>query len=305
MALGAEQFYSIALFLSMAVAMHTILSMPQLGARSAFNIRTFLFGLQERSEVLARKTGIERRLANAVRKSGVRFFSAGQTLLISVTLFVGLTLLVTFGLNNPLAGLLVGLVGAWLPFEIGALLAQTATTNLRQQIPGFLLSLSNYYANTDNILESFRSCIERTSQPLSGHIRRLILDVKNGVSLTDALDRFGNSTESKELKQFADTLIICYQHGGDLREALITLADQAQERSVDEQERVSGVSTALIYVVAIIGVTVLVLLASLRLFPESAVFLTGTTPGRGIVAFSFATTAGLLFMARRMLKMED
>ncbi len=90
-----------------------------------------------------------------------------------------------------------------------------------------------------------------------------------------------------------------------MREALTTLADQAQERSVDEQERVSGVSTALIYVVAIIGVTILVLLASLRLFPDSGAFLTGQPAGKGIVVFSFATTAGLLFMARRMLKMEE
>lgn len=305
MVLGAAQFYSVALFLSLTVVVHTVLSVSLLGIQGGFSARTVFAGIQSRSDNLARKVGVERRLADSIKKSGIRFFSAGQTLLISVTLFVSLSLLVTFGLNNPLAGLLVGFVGAWLPFEIGALLAQTATTNLRQQIPGFLLSLSNYYANTDNILESFRSCIDRTSQPLSGHLRRLILDVKNGVSLTDALSRFGNSTESKELRQFADTLIICYQHGGDLREALITLADQAQERSVDEQERVSGVSTALIYVVAIIGVTVLVLLASLRLFPDSAAFLTGTSPGRGIVAFSFATTAGLLFMARRMLKMED
>jgi len=305
MALGAVQFYNVALFFSLAVTIYTVLHSLFSGVRSEFNVRSLLSGIQVRSEALARKTGVERRLTNAVRKSGVRFFSAGQTLLISATLFVGLTLLVTFGLNNPLAGLLVGFVGAWLPFEIGALLAQTATANLRQQIPGFLLSLSNYYANTDNILESFRSCINRTSQPLSGHIQRLMTDVKNGVSLTDALSRFGNSTESQELKQFADTLIICYQHGGDLREALMTLADQAQERSVDEQERISGVSTALIYVVAIIGVTAVVLIASLRLFPDSAIFLTGTPVGRGIVAFSFATTAGLLFMARRMLKMED
>jgi tight adherence protein B len=192
-----------------------------------------------------------------------------EFLLIRVGLLVGLPVVgfllgatVLPGLANPLAWLVLAVLGWWLP---GFWLRRRQTARLRAfdaKLADTITLIANALRAGSSFLQAVELVVRETAPPVSTEFQRVIREVNLGLPFETALANLGRRVRSEDLDLMITAINIQYQVGGNLAEILDSIAFTIRERvrikgeirTLTAQQRMSG------YVVAGLPIFLMVII---------------------------------------------
>jgi tight adherence protein B len=229
-------------------------------------------------EKVVRSVALGNQLARMLRSADLQM-TVVEYLLIWLLSIGALTTLGYFVSHSALPAVLVGFIGAVIPY---AVLRQRMSKRLRafnNQLPGVLMQLSGSMRAGYGLLQALAYVAQETPAPAGREFAIVLRDVKLGRSTMLALDDLLERVESDDLRLVVTAMRIQAETGGNLAEILDTVSETIRERvrikgelrALTSQQRMAG------YVLAALPVTVFFCLMALNPAYESRLFMPGPT----------------------------
>jgi tight adherence protein B len=163
-----------------------------------------------------------------------------------ITWLVGATLLPSLG--NPLAWIVAGVVGWWLP---GFWLKQRKGKRLKafnRALADTITLIANALRSGSSFLQAIEMVVRETQPPISSEFNRVIREVNLGLPFDQALNNMARRVRSDDLELMVTAISIQHQVGGNLAEILDSIAFTIRERvrikgeikTLTAQQRMSG-----------------------------------------------------------------
>lgn len=153
----------------------------------------------------------------------LRFFLGVLLLAISMLLVGG-------GFAALVVGILLALVGFMLPALYVSLRKRRRLNALDQQLVEGLTHVANSIRAGFAMLQAIDAAAQRLSPPLSEEFSRLVVDVRLGASIEDALTAMGSRVGSYDLDMVITAILIQRGTGGNLSEILDNVAETIRDR---------------------------------------------------------------------------
>jgi len=165
-------------------------------------------------------------------------------------------------LGNPLALLVGGLIGAWIPRWWLSRRRNGRLNAFNKQLPDTITLLANALRAGSSFLQAIELVVRESRPPISIEFSRVIREVNLGLPFEQALENMVRRVRSEDLELMATAISIQHSVGGNLAEILDSIAFTIRERIrikgeirvLTAQQRLSG------YVVALLPVGILAFL---------------------------------------------
>ncbi len=227
---------------------------------------------------ILRSVSLGNRLAHMLRSADLQF-TVVEYLLIWLLSISAMSALGYFISRSVLPTVLVGLIGALIPYMI---LRNRMTKRLRafnNQLPNVLMQLSGSMRAGYGLLQALAFVAQEIPAPAGHEFGTVVRDVKLGQSTMLALEDLLNRVESEDLRLVVTAMRIQAETGGNLAEILDTVSETIRERvrikgelrALTSQQRMAG------YVLAILPIVVFFCLMALNPAYESRLFMPGPT----------------------------
>ena len=225
-----------------------------------------------------RSVSLGNRLAHMLRSADLQF-TVVEYLLIWLLSISAMSALGYFISRSVLPTVLVGLIGALIPYMI---LRNRMTKRLRafsNQLPNVLMQLSGSMRAGYGLLQALAFVAQEIPAPAGHEFGTVVRDVKLGQSTMAALEDLLNRVESEDLRLVVTAMRIQAETGGNLAEILDTVSETIRERvrikgelrALTSQQRMAG------YVLAVLPIVVFFCLMALNPAYESRLFMPGPT----------------------------
>ena len=171
--------------------------------------------------------------------------------------YVGMTIgaisvgaiIATILLQNPLGGLVGGVVGYGIPKLMLSMSVGRRQNALEAQIPDTVLLISSALKSGYSFLKALQVVAKEMPPPMGDVSRRVVEECQLGVPMEDALVRMAERVRSYDLNLVVTAVVIQSQVGGSLAEVLDSIAVTIRERIQIEAEvsaltaegRISGI----------------------------------------------------------------
>nr|WP_253945085.1 type II secretion system F family protein [Nocardioides sp. zg-DK7169] len=186
--------------------------------------------------VLQRHGSLETRIARRLEAAGSEL-RAAEWLLVHIAVFVSAGLLgLLVGQGGLLLGvvfLTLGAVGPW------AYLGRRRARRRRafdRALPGTLSLLAGALSAGQSLPQSIDTVAREGAEPIASELRRVLVELRLGVSMEDALDSVATRFESKDFAWVVMAIRIQREVGGNLAELLGTVAATMREREQLRQQ---------------------------------------------------------------------
>ena len=187
-----------------------------------------------------------------------------------------------------------------MPVLLLDLMGRYNSEKIRRLLAEFISVLKSYYDIKEDIFFAFeRSLDSEIGEPLKTFIRDMVIQVRNGMPPTDALDILSVKVDNEQFKELVLNIKQNIKHRGDTSRLLSNIEDQFYK--IEEEYNRRKISTfndrLLVYVVMF---AVLVIgYYFLKVDTKVAQFYLGTTQGKYLLAFfSILYTAGFYLTTR-------
>ncbi len=159
----------------------------------------------------------------------VRSVRAGQVLLASLALALGLAGLLGFGLGQWGLALLAGSAAVALPRVGLAVLRGKRRQRFEERLPDSITLLANATRAGLGLLQGLEEVAQRAPAPVSQEVGLIVRDVKLGGDLARSLREAGQRLRSRGFDLFSTALLVNREKGGNLPAALDTMAASLKE----------------------------------------------------------------------------
>lgn len=159
--------------------------------------------------------------------------------LISAATAVGGAIIVGPLTNNPIAAIVMFVLGMFLPSQIITFIANRRMMKLDSQVASFIrMTVKRYYVTT-NLASSIEMTLDdfQGQEPITSEIKKTIADLEVGTTGVDALEAMYERTQNKYLKLFVANLKVASNIGTE--EMKQTLLDGVVEKFDDDIKRKS------------------------------------------------------------------
>jgi tight adherence protein B len=189
----------------------------------------FLKRAVEVTESFAERRGfldrVERNLEKAdlpLRAGEALFFYVAGALLVLV-----LALVLT---SNPLAALVIGLIGFALPPVILSFMANRKKRQFEALLPDTLQLLSSTLRAGYSMMQGVEAVSQEVAEPMGKELRRVVTEARLGRPLEEALDGVAERMDSGDFGWAVMAIRIQREVGGNLSELLLTVAETMTQR---------------------------------------------------------------------------
>lgn len=163
-------------------------------------------------------------------------FDISYTEYIMICIFSGIIMSVVFGtmLSNIMLAILFLVFGFLIPYQIVSFLQNKRLSLLEKQIGAFMQMIIKRYENTRDFYASLKmtGAEFEGEEPMSTEIKRTILEIDLGISVSEALNNMAKRTNNKYMKRFASYYEIVSEIGTDeIRRDLLTQAYKQYEEN--------------------------------------------------------------------------
>jgi tight adherence protein B len=198
----------------------------------------------------------------AIRPSEYLAIRTGAILgALGITLLLGVTMVPAF--NNPLAWVIAGLLGWWLPRFWVKRRQNGRLKAFNDHLADTITLIANALRAGASFLQAIEMVVRETQPPISTEFQRVIREVNLGLPFEQALNNMVRRVRSEDLELMATAINIQHQVGGNLAEILDSIAFTIRERIrikgeirvLTAQQRLSG------YVVAGLPIFLVVILS--------------------------------------------
>jgi tight adherence protein B len=198
----------------------------------------------------------------AIRPSEYLAIRAGAIIgSLAITILLGLTFVPAF--NNPLAWVLAGVLGWWLPRFWVRRRQNSRLKAFNDHLADTITLIANALRAGASFLQAIEMVVRETQPPISTEFQRVIREVNLGLPFEQALNNMVRRVRSEDLELMATAINIQHQVGGNLAEILDSIAFTIRERIrikgeirvLTAQQRLSG------YVVAGLPIFLVVILS--------------------------------------------
>jgi tight adherence protein B len=174
-------------------------------------------------------SGLRQRLETMVQQSGLNLT---PTRLLTLMAAVGLGLGVLSGLlsQNPLAGVIAGLVGACLPLVYVRVKQKARLDKLLAQLPDAFDLMARVIRAGQTLSQALQAVADEFEQPIAGEFIHCYEQQNMGLSPELALRDLARRTGLLEIKIFVLAVLVQQQTGGNLAEMLERLAAIVRDR---------------------------------------------------------------------------
>ncbi|BCJ88167.1 type II secretion system F family protein [Effusibacillus dendaii] len=257
-----------------------------------------------------RMYSLTERCNNLLQKSRIRIggrpLNKYLFLFLVTTLFLYTAIYASGMLYNPVAGLLLGGVAAYLPVHGLKWDARYRKRQMRRQAPHFFLTLMNFYEVHHDILSAVKDAVPRLKQPLRADLQFLVLQLQNGnqtlrESIQDVKQRFDN----KLLQDFLDDLELQIRYGGDFSNTLKNYAEEAIELEIRIMERSSETAGASLVTYFLFGVFLMLLVSMRRIQPQAIQLLVTHPVGKLTVVVILLIMLAVLYVLKEVTEVEE
>jgi tight adherence protein B len=225
-----------------------------------------------------RSVSVGNQLARMLRSADLQM-TVTEYLLIWLLCISALSVLGYFVSHNVLPTVLVGLIGALIPYMI---LRYRMTKRLRafnSQLPNVLMQLSGSMRAGYGLMQALAYVAQEVPAPAGREFGIVVRDVKLGRTTMNALEGLLERVESEDLRLVVTAMRIQAETGGNLAEILDTVSETIRERvrikgelrALTSQQRMAG------YVLAVLPIVVFFCLMALNPAYESRLFVPGPT----------------------------
>ncbi|MBI2864293.1 MAG: type II secretion system F family protein [Chloroflexi bacterium] len=219
--------------------------------------------------------------------------------LMAVALFV-----VGYVSASPLAGLLLGIVGYFLPRFYVRRSEQKRIKKFEDQLVDSLALIANSLRSGFGLLQGMEAVAREMPAPISEEFEHVLHQMRVGASAEDALAGIGKRVRSPDLDLVVTAMLIQRTVGGNLSEILDNIAHTIRERvrllrmvrTLTAQERLGG------YILTAMPVFLLVIISLLN--PHYSEVLFTTTIGRLMLAMAAGLDIAGLAVSRKIMAIE-
>ena len=225
-----------------------------------------------------RSISLGNRLAHMLRSADLHM-TVVEYLLIWLLCISAMSAVGYFISQSMLPAVLVGLIGALIPYMV---LRSRMTKRLREfnrQLPNVLMQLSGSMRAGYGLMQALAYVAQEIPAPAGHEFGTVVRDVKLGRTTMAALEDLLERVESDDLRLVVTSMRIQAETGGNLAEILDTVSETIRERvrikgelrALTSQQRMAG------YVLAALPIVVFFCLMTLNPAYESRLFMPGPT----------------------------
>lgn len=226
-------------------------------------------------------------------------------LFVTLLFFVAVLVATTVFLNNPVAGLLIGGVGATIPYHILQFDYKQKQKKLRKQTAQFLLAVSNMFSTYGDPMVALEELSSRLKMPLRREIVWFVNNMKYGVSAQVCVDTVKSRLPDRILRDFFNDLLFYLKHGGDFQYSVSILVKQTYERQMAAVERGAATSSTVMVFLVLVGVYFMLLFTLSNTQPEIVGFLIDTTIGKLVSVIMIAIFMVAGYFTKMMVSIDE
>jgi tight adherence protein B len=174
---------------------------------------------------------LEQRLAQRLDLAGIRRKPA-EWVLLGIAATLGLAVLLTLIIGNPVLGVLLGALAGWMGMHLAlSLKISRRRAAFGDQLPDVLQLVAGSLQSGFSLPQALNAVVRENSQPAADEFSRALAETRIGRELEVALDRVADRMNSTDLHWTVMALRIQRQVGGNLVEVLRTTVVTMRERS--------------------------------------------------------------------------
>jgi tight adherence protein B len=174
--------------------------------------------------------GLELLLRRADWKMRVAEILATCGMVGGVLFFIGTVLL-----NQILIGLVMGVLGAFIPIFFLRRAARRRIAKIEKQLVELLMMMSNSLKAGFGLMQAVDQASKQMESPIADELRQLTQDTQIGSSVEEAVTNFGHRIGTYDLEIVVTAILVQRNVGGNLSEIFDNVAHTIRER-----ERIRG-----------------------------------------------------------------
>ena len=132
--------------------------------------------------------------------------------------------------RSVLLALVIGAVGAYIPFLLLSRRMKKRLNQLNDQLPDILMTLASSMRAGHSFLQALDTVSKEVGDPAGPEFNRVVTEIRLGRPFEDAMSRLGDRVGTEEFKWATLAINVQREVGGNLAEVLDTLSETVRER---------------------------------------------------------------------------
>lgn len=208
----------------------------------------------------------------------------------------------SFGIIS--VGILAGIPGLVLPVMVLSLMSEKANEQVEKTFGDYLLQLKTGTRIHNDIIEAFRSSLDRCTEPLKTMTGQFLAEVNSGNSVESALSNFKQKVPMRIFRLFLTNVQYCYIYGGNFNELLDRTYKLFSEMQKEKRLRIKETRSARIVILLLIGMDVYLYFKFIMSQPEYVEIMSHTFMGQMILNINFLSIWFLLWLIHTVKKLD-
>jgi tight adherence protein B len=207
-------------------------------------------------------------------------------------------------LFNLAVGVLLAIVGYWLPGQWVSNKRRKRTEAMNAQLVDLLGMVSNSLKSGYGMMQSFEFAGRQLPDPLGQEVRRMLREATLGLTAEQALHSLGARVDSKDMDMVITAINIQRSVGGNLAEILDNVAYTMRERERIRGEINTLTSQQKLTGVVIGGLPIFMFLIFMVINPDYMSLLFTTMAGRAIILVATVLEVMGYFTIKRIIAID-
>lgn len=244
----------------------------------------------------------ESRLATKLSGAGLQWTSA-EWLLLHAGIAIGMAF-IGLVIRGPLLMVLFLLIGILAPLLYLNRKHGQRLAAFNAQLPETLQLIAGGLSAGLSMPQAIDTVVREGAEPMSGELRRALVEQRLGVDITDSLDSVATRMNSTDFGWVVMAMRIQREVGGNLAELLNTVASTMREREYlrRQVQVLSAEGRISAWVLAALPIVMAIYMSIFR--PEFIAPLFTTLPGLAMLATAIVLLLSGIFVLSRMVKIE-
>jgi tight adherence protein B len=183
----------------------------------------------EAADAVAEAAGLKGSLEQKLERAGLAM-SPGEVLGASFAAAVAGLILGGLIFRSVLFALVVGAVGAYIPFLLLSRRMKKRLNRLNDQLPDILMTLASSMRAGHSFLQALDTVSKEVPDPAGPEFNRVVTEIRLGRPFEEAMSRLGERVGTEEFKWATLAINVQREVGGNLAEVLDTLSETVRER---------------------------------------------------------------------------
>ena len=216
----------------------------------------------------------------------------GLTIIIFLVAFRPIYLII----YSPLAAIMIASMVASVPFVALEILSKYNMEKVRRKLSNFISVLNRWCNVKEDIVYAFEKSIDSgIGEPLSTYVRDLVIQIKRGLDINEALDILQMKIDNIQFRDFIINIQQNIRQRGDIRKLLANLEDEYYRLEEEFMRRKISTYKDMVIVYCSMIMVLVVGYFFLRFNPNVKEFYLTTKLGKGLMTM-FSVTFFIAFL---------